>query len=78
MQCRCGPEDVLLVDFLEDVFEAPIVLLQDGVLGAQVERPALGQAHPEGAVRKVPDGAVRVVHSQGHAPATWRHRELML
>lgn len=40
-------KSLLLVDLLKDVFEATIVLLQDGVLGAQVQRPAFGQTHLE-------------------------------
>lgn len=62
---------LLLVDLLEDVFEATVVLLQDGVLGAEVERPAFGQSHLEGAVGKVPDGLVCIVHPQGYTPCAW-------
>ena len=32
-----------LIDLLEDILEAPIIFLQDGVLCAEVERPALLQ-----------------------------------
>ena len=66
---------VLFVDLLEDVFEAPVVFLQDGVLGAQVERPAFGDAHLEGAVCEVLDGTVSVVHPQGHPTGFWRQRQ---
>lgn len=62
----CILRALLLIDFLEDVFEATIILLQDGVLGAKVQRPAFGQSHLEGAVGKVPDGLICVVHSQGN------------
>lgn len=58
---------VSLVDVLEDVLEAAVVLLEDGVLGAEVQRPAFDQGHLEGAVRKVLDGLVRVVHPHGNA-----------
>lgn len=61
----CG--DLLLIDFLKDVFEATIVFLEDGVFGAEVERPGFGQRHLEGAVSKVADGLVRVVHAQSYA-----------
>ncbi len=46
---------LLLVNFLENVLEAAIVLLQDGVLGAEIQRPLLLQREPEAAVRKVLD-----------------------
>nr|GFC44720.1 hypothetical protein [Tanacetum cinerariifolium] len=59
-------EVILLVDFLEDVLEAAIVLLQDGVLGAQVQRPALHQGLVEAGVRKAPNRLVGVVHGQRH------------
>lgn len=68
---RAGVKGVSLVDVLEDVLEAAVVLLEDGVLGAQVQRPAFGQRHLEGAVRKVSDGLVRVVHPHGHAAGAW-------
>lgn len=58
--------NLLLVDLLEDVFEASVILLEDGVLGAEVQRPAFNQAHLEGAVGKVPNGTVSVVHPQSH------------
>lgn len=57
---------LLLVDLLEYVFEAAVVLLQDGVFGAEVERPAFGQSNLEGAVSKISDGLICVVHSQSH------------
>lgn len=69
---------VLFVDLLEDVFEATVVLLQDGVLGAEVQRPAFGQTHLEGAVGKVPDGLICIVHPHGYTTCAWtdthRHR----
>lgn len=62
-----GCADLLLIDLLKDVFEATVIFLEDGVLGAEVERPGLGQPHLEGAVSEVADGLVRVVHAQSHA-----------
>ena len=59
---------LLLVDLLEDVLEAPVVLLEDGVLGAEVHRPAFQQSHLEGAVGEVPDGFIRVVHPHRYTP----------
>lgn len=45
-----------LVDVLEDVFEAPVVGLEDGVLGAHVQRPLLLDGILEAAVSKSTDG----------------------
>ena len=42
----------LVVNGLEDVLEPAVVLLQDGVLGAEVQRPVLGQRVLEAAVGK--------------------------
>ena len=47
---------LLVVDFLEDVFEATIVSLENGVLGAHVERPALHECVLETGVSKTSDG----------------------
>ena len=81
--CICGWErqsvhvsawtgkSLLLVDLLKDVFEATIVLLQDGVLGAQVQRPAFGQTHLEWTVGKVPDGLICIVHPHGNTTCAW-------
>lgn len=69
----CVSKHLLLVDLLEDVFEATVILLEDGVFGAEVKRPPFGQTHLEGAVGKVPDGLVCVVHSQGHTTRAWSH-----
>lgn len=64
-------KSLLLVDLLKDVFEATIVLLQDGVLGAQVQRPAFGQTHLEWAVGEVPDGLICIVHPHGNTTCAW-------
>lgn len=66
---RCS--DLLLIDFLKDVFKATVVLLEDCVLGAEVERPGFGQRHLEGAVSEVTDGLVRVVHAQSYATGAY-------
>ena len=42
----------LLVDSFKDVLEAAVVFLQDGVLGAEVKRPLLGQCILEATVSK--------------------------
>ena len=44
-----------VIDLLEDVFESPVILLQDGVLCAEVEWPALLQSKLKRAVGKVRD-----------------------
>lgn len=58
---RCGAlrkrQRLLLVkDLLEDVLETPVIGLQNGVLGAQVERPFLLNRVLEAAVREARDG----------------------
>ncbi len=34
---------LLLIDFLEGILESTIILLENGILGAQIERQALAQ-----------------------------------
>lgn len=46
---------LLLVNVLEDVFEAAVVGFQDGVLGAHVQRPLLLDGVLEAAVSESPD-----------------------
>lgn len=36
MKTDMGDRDILLVDFLEDIFEATVVAFEDGVLGGHV------------------------------------------
>lgn len=50
-----------LVDLLEDILESTIVLLEDGVLGAHVERKLLVKSQLEGSVSETSDGLVGVV-----------------
>jgi hypothetical protein len=52
---------VLLVDLLEDVLEATVVLLQDGVLGAHVQGKTLHESHLERGVGEATDGIISVV-----------------
>jgi hypothetical protein len=52
-----------LVDLLEDVLEATVVRLQDGVLGRKVHGPLLVQRVLEAAVRKVTDRLQQINHS---------------
>lgn len=47
---------LLLKDVLEDVFEAAIIGLEDGVLGAHVERPPLLDRILKAAMSKATDG----------------------
>lgn len=58
-----------VVQLLEDVLEAAIVLLEDGVLGAHVQGQLLVQGQLERGVRKACDGLVRVVLGLGNAAA---------
>lgn len=69
--CVCKCVRILLIDLLENVLESSIILLQNGVLGAEVQRPAFHQSHLKGAVSKVPDGFVRIVHPQCHAASAY-------
>ena len=56
-----------VVDFLEDVLEAAVVDLEDGVLGRQVHRIAARQAVVHRSACKVADGIVQVVHAHRDA-----------
>lgn len=47
---------ILVVNLLEDVLEATVITFQDGVFGAQVQRPLLLQGKLETAVSKTCDG----------------------
>lgn len=60
---------LLVVDLLEDVLEAAIVLLQDSVLGAHVERQTLEEGQLEGSVSKSTDGLISVVLDLGNTRA---------
>ncbi|CAG9096414.1 unnamed protein product, partial [Plutella xylostella] len=59
----------LLVDLLEDVLEAAVVLLQDGVLCAQVQRVLPVQRELERGVGEVNNRGVSVEHAERHAGA---------
>ena len=56
-------------DLLEQLHEAAVVLLQDGVLGGQVERIAAVQRVVHGGARELDDGVVEIVHGHGDAAA---------
>ena len=58
-----------LVDLLEDILEATIVPLQDGVLGAHVERETLKQGHLETGMGEAADRLVGVVLGLGNTTA---------
>lgn len=55
---------ILFIDVLEDILEAAIVFLEDGVFGGHVERHLFGKGHLETAVGKPTDGVVGVVHGK--------------
>ena len=59
----------LLENLLEEVLEAAIVLLEDGVLGAHVQRQVLHQGHLEAGVGKATDGVIGVVLGLGNTTA---------
>lgn len=54
-----------LEDFLEDILESTVILLQDGVLGRHVKRHLLGDGHLETRVRETGDRFIGVVHGHG-------------
>ena len=54
-------KDLLVEDFLEDVLETAIIALEDGVLGAHVQRPALLQCVLETGVGESCDGLAKAV-----------------
>ena len=54
---------VLLYSYLENVLERAVVLLQDGVLGAQVEGETAVKGVLETAVGEVLDRGLGVVHA---------------
>lgn len=60
---------VLLKDLLEDVLEAAVVLLKDGVLGAHVQRQTLHDGNLETGVGEAPDGVIGVVLHLGNTTA---------
>ncbi len=57
------------VDFLEDVLEAAVIGLEDGVLGRQIDRPLAHQAVHQRGAGEFADRLVEVVHGHGHAGA---------
>ena len=61
--------ELLLVDLLEEVLEAPVIGLEDRVLGGQVHRPAEVEPVVQRGPREVEDRGVEVVHGHGHARA---------
>ncbi|ABC91098.1 NADP-dependent isocitrate dehydrogenase protein [Rhizobium etli CFN 42] len=66
-----------LVDFLEDVLEAAVIGLEDGVLGRQVDRPFAHQAVHHRGAGEFADRFVEVVHGHGNAGAR-RVEDLLL
>merc|ERR1711976_452828 len=66
------------INLLEDILEASIILLQDCVLCAHVQRPFLVKSIFEAAVCKISDGLVCVVHGQGHATSALKVKHCVL
>ncbi len=56
-----------IINFLEDVLEAPVIDLQNGVLGREVAGNAAAKRVVERGAGKVADGLVKVVHAHGDA-----------
>jgi len=61
--------ELLVVDLLEDVLEAAVVDLEDGVLGGEEEVALLGETHKKGAAGKVRDGGISVEHGKSNTRA---------
>ncbi len=60
---------LLLVDVLEHVLEPPVILLQDRVLGAHIQRQLLVERKLEARMRKPRDALRRVIHGHAHSAA---------
>src|SRR5690554_537920 len=58
-----------LIDLLEDVLEAAVIGLENGVLGRQVAGNAAGIGVVQRRVSEVADRIVEIVHGHGHAGA---------
>ena len=56
-------DSLLLVDILKDVLEPSVILLEDCVLGAHVERPALHQRILEAGMGKARDGLEKQIEN---------------
>jgi len=67
-----------VVDLLEDVLEAAIVLLENRVLGAHVQRQALAQGKLEAGMGEARDGLVGVVLCLGHSSSVLELEDLDL
>ena len=67
---------LLLVDLSEDILETTVILLQDGVLGGKVERPALLQRVDEARVSELADGLIGVVHTHHHTSSSLELEDL--
>src|SRR3546814_8647117 len=64
---REGLLEVAVVDFLEDVLEAPVVDLEDGVLRREIDRPAEVEAVVEAGAGEAADRLLQIVHAHGDA-----------
>jgi len=53
---RLGRNDLLLVNLFKDVLESTIILLQNGVFGAQIKRPFLHEGIVETRLSEPSDG----------------------
>jgi len=58
--------ELLVVDLLEDVLEAAVVHLEDGVLGGEEEVALLGKTHKKRAAGKVGDRGISVEHGKSN------------
>lgn len=67
-----------VVELLEDILEATIVLLEDGVLGAHVEGKALVKSQLERGVGEASDGLVGVVLGLGDTTTVLELEDLNL
>ena len=59
--------EIIGVNFFEQILEAAIIGLQDGVLGRKIHRPAAIEAIVQAGAGEVADAVVKVVHAHGDA-----------
>src|SRR4051812_46210089 len=57
----------LLIHGLENVFKAPVILLEDGVLGRVINRQPARESIREAGASKAANGFIQVVHGEPYA-----------
>ena len=57
--------EIIDIDFFEQILEAAIIGLEDGVLGRQIHRPLAGKTIVEAGLGEIADRIIQVVHAHG-------------